>query len=882
LLGITPVAFRAQGGFAKARQSCKHFSRARLPSHPPLEQLMIQTRPRLRMASLVALAALIAGSVAFLLLRGSRMAPGDLGDSPTLPFKIAWGKLPLAFEANRGQAPSEVSFLARTRGANVFLTRRGLTVGLRGKYDLPLAVQMKLEAASLAEPSGIEELSGKANYFIGSDAKTWQTGVSLFRRVKYADVYPGVDLVYYGNHRQLEYDFILRPGANPDDIQWRIEGADSVELGANGDLIVRVAGAQLVQRRPRVYQRRGDETRELQGAYALATGNRVQFRVGGYDRSQPLVIDPVLSFSTYAGGSAEDYARGIAVDSSGIYVVGSTISPNFPVANARQPTLAGNFDAFLLKLNSTGSALIYATYLGGSGNDFGSAVAVDGAGNAYVTGWTLSTNFPTANPRQATPASAQDAFVAKVSPNGSTLGYSTYLGGNNDDFGRAIAVDPAGNAYIAGSTSSTNFPTASPWQGAVRGYFDAFVTKMNPSGSTLVYSTYLGGTLTDEANGIAIDSVGAAYVVGYTQSRDFPTLAAFQGTSGGATDAFVSKLNASGSLAYSTYLGGSSTDFGYGIAVDSSFRAVVVGQTYSTDFPIAPLAPAPDAGFQQMLSGDGTISADGFVTKLSPGGSALVYSTYLGGTGSENAFSVALDSAGNAFVTGETSSANFPALGSLQPPAGDLDVFVAELNPAGAALVYSTYVGGAAEDSARSIALDSAGNAYVAGHTRSTDFPTSPGVFQSTPGGGLDALVAAVSPSTAVTLSRIDPSTGPTAGGTSVTIRGANFMVGATVTIGGQAANNVAVTSAGTITAKTPAHATGMVDVVVTNPGGQSSTLSASFNYADAPIGGGGSGGKGCGGAGAPVGVLLGLAALLRRLRKAMRSRRVLGFRLPQ
>src|SRR5262249_39639378 len=343
-----------------------------------------------------------------------------------------------------------------------------------------------------------------------------------------------------------------------------------------------------------------------------------------------------------------------------------------------------------------------------------------------------------------------DAFVDKVSANGSTLVYSSYLGGNNNDYSRAIAVDSAGNAYVAGSTTSTNFPTASPWQPTLRGYYDAFVTKLNPSGSTLVYSTYLGGSLTDEANGIAVDSAGAAYVIGYTPSTDFQKLAAFQSPSGGPTDPLVSKLSPSGSLAYSTYLGGGSTDFGYGIAVDASGSAVAVGQTYSTNFPVAPQVPPPNGAFQQMLSGDGSISADGFVTKLSPAGSAAIYSTFLGGTGSERAFGVALDASGNVFVTGETSSVNFPTLGSLQTAGGDLDVFVTELNPVGTALIYSTYAGGAAEDSAHAIALDSAGNAYVAGHTRSTDFPTSPGVFQSTLGGGLDAFVAEVGPSTAV------------------------------------------------------------------------------------------------------------------------------------
>jgi hypothetical protein len=554
-----------------------------------------------------------------------------------------------------------------------------------------------------------------------------------------------------------------------------------------------------------------------------------------------------------------------------VYITGATFSTNFPIAAPRQTALGGNFDAFVLKLNPTGSGLIYATYLGGNGGDFGSAIGVDGSANAYVTGWTGSPNFPTANALQASARSAQDAFVTKLSPTGSSLVYSSYLGGNDRDFGRAIAVDGSGAAYVAGGTLSTDFPTASAYQRVNRGGTDGFVSKINPSGSGFIYSTYLGGGVVDQVWGIALDSTGAAYLVGTTNSPDFPTANAFRSTRAGSSDAFVTKLSSSGSLAYSTYLGGTGQDFGYGIAVDASGSAIAVGQTLSTDFPISPPLAAPNPAFQQSLSG----GADAFVTKLSPAGSTLVYSTFLGGTGSETAYGVALDASGNAFITGETLSTNFPVVGSLQNAAGDVDVFLAQLNALGSALIYSTYLGGVAEDSGRAIAVDSVGNAYVTGQTQSTNLPITSAAVQTTLGGGMDAFIAKVGPSTTLLLSSIDPTTGPTAGGINISLRGANFAAGATVTIGGVGATNVVVTNGGTISANAPAHAAGIVDVVVTNPDSQTSNLSGGFTYADPPGSGNslGSGGKGCGSAGAPVCIWLGAGTLLRRiLRQRRRS----------
>ena len=828
----------------------------------------MQLRSSLWIRSILLLAAPIALLIAIFSMRGagstSRAQSIIRSKVQRLVQPMSLGMLPLAFEANQGQAPQGVSFVARTQGGSVFLTRTGAVFAQKraDRGSRSAGFEMKLKDAPAITAVGADELSGKANYFIGNEPSRWQTGVSMYRKVKCSDVLAGIDLVYYGNQRQLEYDFIIRPGANPDAIRWSFEGTDGLELSSQGELIVRFAGNEIRQQRPRVHQQIGNETRELHGTYVLASRKEVGFQLGEYDRTQPVVIDPVLLFSTFNGGSAQDYADGVAVDASGVYVVGSTTSSNFPLASPRQSALGGGFDAFVLKLNPTGSALIYATYLGGSGGDYGTAIAVDGSGNAYVTGYTLSGNFPTANARQTALASSQDAFVTKLSPTGSTLVYSTYLGGNDNDFGNGIAVDGSGNAIIVGSTASTNFPNPNAYQSSRSGsYPNAFVSKMTADGSGFVYSTYLGGTLVNEAFGVAVDASGAAYVVGSTTSTNFPTLNAYQSTNRGSRDAFVSKFSSTGSLVYSTYLGGNGQDFGSGIAVDSSGSAIAVGDTSSSNFPVFPQPPAVNPAFQQSLNG----SSDGFVAKLSPTGSALVYSTFLGGSSSDRALAVAVDGSGNAYVTGETLSTNFPGVGSLQAAGGDLDVFVTQLNALGSALTYSTYLGGAAADSASGIALDSAGNAYVAGQTQSSNFPTTNAV-QATYGGGMDAFVAKVGGSTAVLVSSVNPNTGPTAGGTTVTLRGANFAPGATVSVGGAAATNVSVTSGGTISAITPAHVAGAVDVVVTNPNSQSSTLAGGFTYADAPSGGpGGSGGKGCGAAGAPIGLLLGLVSYLRR-----------------
>ena len=657
-------------------------------------------------------------------------------------------------------------------------------------------LRMRLIGANAkAIVTGAGELLGKSNYFIGNDPRKWRTNVPSYARVKYEGVYPGVDLVYYGNQRQLEYDFVVAPGADPNQIKLSFAGADGMRVDvASGDLVLKMGEEEVRFQKPAVYQPAvfpvpsssspsvaspsGPDARHSSlvtrhCSFVLAGNDQVAFRVAGYDPKRALVIDPVLSYSTYLGGSGNDEGLGIAVDSAGnAYVTGGTSSTDFPTVNPIQSSIQNmcSYGAcgavFVAKLNPAGSALVYSTYLGGGRGDQGYGIAVDSAGNAYVTGMTFSTDFPTVNPLQATnKAAAYTAFVAKLNPAGSALVYSTYLGGSGDDWGRGIAVDTAGNAYVTGMTISTDFPTVNPLQATSKtANYTAFVAKLNPAGSALIYSTYLGGSIEELALGIAADAAGNAYATGTTCSSDFPTANSLQASLASACsaacfggDAFVSKLNSAGSaLVYSTYLGGSSCDIGQGIAVDAAGNAYVTGVTESSDFPTAnPL--------QSSLSG----SSNAFVAKLNPAGSALAYSTYLGGSPGDSGYGIAADNAGNAYVTGWTSSTNFPTANAPQPSygGGEDDAFVAMLNPAGSALVYSTYLGGSGGDGGEGIAVDAAGNAYVTGQTSSTDFPTvnplqatnnastslSPSGAYGMPGG--TGFVAKLIPAPAVTLS---------------------------------------------------------------------------------------------------------------------------------
>jgi len=707
----------------------------------------------------------------------------------------AYGQLPLSFEANRGQTDQRVKFLSHGSGYSLFLNGDEAVLALKKpggstardqqlkpavpSAGPPAVVRMKLVGANAAaKVTGLTELPGKSNYFIGNDPKKWRTNVPNYAKVKYTSVYPGVDLVYYGNQRQLEYDFVVQPGADPRQIALQLVAPASsrdaakaktaaLRIDKNGNSVVATEGGEVIFHKPVVYQPATDNgqwTKDkhfVSGNYVLKN-DRLTFEVASYDKTKPLVIDPTLAYSTYLGGSGDDFGSGIAIDPSGnAYVTGGTVSADFPnTGGAFQTTYGGNMDAFVAKLNATGSALLYSTYLGGSGEDFAVGMAIDSAGNAYVTGFTWAfngpPNFPTTAGAFQTTSSGISAFVSKLSGSGSALLYSTYLGGSSYASASGISVDASGSAYVTGITQGGFPTTAGAFQTTYHGGEDSFVSKLNAAGSALIYSTYLGGSSLDDVFAIAVDGSGNAYVTGVTGSTDFPTTpGAFQTTYGGHGNAFVSKLNASGSaLRYSTFLGGrgdpnSGYDAGESIAVDALGNAYITGGTVSSDFPTTPGA------FQTIYGGTGVLgnpnSGDAFVSNLNVTGSALLYSTYLGGSGSDVGNGIAVDALGNAYVTGFTRSTDFPTTaGALQTTyGGNGDAFVSKLNASGSALLYSTYLGGSkTEENADfgpaygGIAIDAAGHAYVAGSTESSDFPTTTGAFRTTFGGINDAFVS--------------------------------------------------------------------------------------------------------------------------------------------
>lgn len=682
---------------------------------------------------------------------------------------------PLSFEVNEGQTDPSVRFLARASSYTCYFTKDEMVMSRPGHHGAEV-VRMRFAGASKrVRLTGTEPQAAKTNYFLGNDPAEWHRDVTNYAAVKYSGVYPGIDVVYYGNQRQLEYDIIVSAGANPERIALAFKGVKTLSIDQDGNLVLETPGGTLVQQKPVIYQNSGTGREPVAGRYVLLAGQRAGFAVAGYDKSRSLIIDPVLASSTYLGGSANDIGRAIAIDNAGnSYVTGETISLNFPGAgtSAIQAANGGGYDVFVAKLNAAGSALVYTTYLGGSHHDFGFAIAVDAAGNAYVTGETSSPTvpnagsspFPTQGPFQASYGLGGDAFITKINAAGNALLYSSYYGNSGGERGYGIAVDSSGSAYVTGSTNSTTLPGGAVQ--VVGNSYDSFVAKVNAAGSGLVYSVYLGGNNSEfstNGGGIAVDSAGNTYVAGTTASTNFPgaSSSTIQPTHGGElTDGYVAKLNATGSaLIYSTYLGGTGREEVYGIAIDSANNVYVTGVTDSTNFPTASPLQAARAG----ASGN-----DAFITKINAAGSALVYSTYLGGTAGDIAYAIAVDGPGNAYVSGWTDSSNFPTASPIQAlGAGSSDMFVSALNSAGGALLYSTYLGGSSgAEHGYGIAVDGAGNAHVTGSTGSTNFPTVAPVQPMMGGGATDAFVVAIAgpgpamPSgfsaTATTLTTID------------------------------------------------------------------------------------------------------------------------------
>jgi hypothetical protein len=669
----------------------------------------------------------------------------------------AYGSLPIRFEANVGQTDKEVKFLARGGGHSLFLTQSEAVLKLRREKswdaaDAQSLVRMKLLGADpAARMEGLGRLPGRSNYIIGRDASQWRRNVVSFAKVRYRSVYPGIDLIYYGNQRQLEYDFVVAPGADPNTIRLGFDGADQIEIDAQGDLVLRTPQGEVRQRKPVAYQEVDGSRREITSRYALKDKQEVGFELGEYDRTRPLVIDPVIAYSTYLGGSSDELTGSIAVDAAGnAYVIGLTWSLDFPTSNALQPNPGGNSeegDVFVAKFNPEG-LLVYSTYLGGSSYDDGMGIAVDEDGNAYLTGRTQSPDFPTKNALQPELAGGlfdEDFFITKLNPNGSALVYSTYLGGaTGQDLGFGLAVDNERNVYVAGVTASSDFPTLNPLQPAHAGFVDIVAAKLKADGSALVYSTYLGGGDHEDLSGVAIDGYGCLYLAGWTFSNDFPMANPLKSTlADGDLDAFVTKISADGSaFIYSTYLGGDDQDRANDITVDAFGAAYVTGISFSTNFPtVNPLQP--------VLSG----LNDAFVTKINSTGSALLYSTYLGGTDIEEGSGIAIDRRNNIYVSGRTRSDDFPTLDAAQPIPDSQDTpdngFAAKLKADGSSLIYSTYLGGKDYDDVRRIAVDARGNAYVFGFTASDDLPTTPGAVQREyrdPSGGLflDAFITKI------------------------------------------------------------------------------------------------------------------------------------------
>jgi hypothetical protein len=678
----------------------------------------------------------------------------------TVARKPDFRRLPLSFEENRCQTDACVKFLSRGPGYTLFLTPTEAVLSLSKKSgeghgnrwselnhritessNHPPTLTMRLAGANpAARVSGAEKLPGVSNYLVGNDPKRWQRGVPTYRKVRYEQVYPGIDLVYYGrsqagSERELEYDFIVAPGADPDRIALTFAGADRVRLDGRGDLVLQTGDATVRWRKPVCYQEIAGRRVPVEGAYVRRPDRSVAFDVGGYDRTLPLTIDPSLNYSTFLGGSYDDYGASITVDADGfIYVSGSTNSPNFPLRSPL-PMPGGTgvvlgTDAFVTKLTPDGQAFVFSTYFGGSGDE-GAALAIDPARNIYIAGGTSSTNLPTATPLHSY-RGRTDAFLASVTSDGSTLRYSTYLGGQDVDWASGIAVDNTGAAYVVGLTSSTDFPTVNAWRTAKAGSHDAFVARMNPAGTGLEYSTYVGGAGEDWPGRIAVDPDRRACVTGYTSSLNFPRTRALQTAHGGGVyDSFVTVLNSTGTLpAYSTYLGGSANDYGYSITCDARGAAYVCGETSSPNFPTRlPL--------QANLGG----ASDIFVTKIAPDGSSLTYSTYLGGSQWDQALGIAVHSDGSCYVTGLTNSTDFPVLNPAQANAtGYVDAIVARLNAAGSALIYSTYLGRADWDSGVGIAAGNSGDSYVIGRTTSPNFPTV-NPLTTTRRGGTDAFI---------------------------------------------------------------------------------------------------------------------------------------------
>lgn len=763
---------------------------------------------RARVVGAIALLTLIAG---LMLIPGAKLSlsnlPAKSKPAATHPVVASFAHLPLIFEPNQGQTDSQVKFVARGPRYALFLTRKSAVLKLRTSASANSVLTMDVVNANPdAEIAGADLLPGKSNYFIGNDPSQWRRNVPQFSRVRYRNIYRGVDLVYYGNQGEMEYDFQVAPQTDPGQLALKFHTADKLSITDAGDLIVPVSGGNAQLHAPRIYQLVDGRQQKVSGRFAIRTNDTVGFELGNYDRSRTLVIDPILTYSTFLGGSGDEACSiilgtgtplsgcpAVAVDSgSNAYIAGSTTSVDFPTVAPFQTTKKGTANIFVAKFNSAANTLLFSTYLGGSGTDYTAGVAIDQGFDVVVAGTTNSTNFPTtvanakANPPtqqafQTTPqnSGADHVFVSEFDPAGSALLYSTYLSGNGIDKASGLAVDSIGNAYVTGTTTSTNTPPSSSFpattgsiQTSSKAANQFFLTKVSPllSGTSSVpYSTYIGGSTPSSGStvggGVAVDSSSNAYITGGTDFTDMPVLNAFQATNNGGLDAFVTKINpapVTGSqLQYSTYLGGAGDDIGYGIAVDSTNSYITGSTTSSTNFPAA------GTGVFQSTYAGGT--SDAFLIKLTnpvttgttPGSVTMAYSTFIGGTGTDVGLAVAVDNVQGARITGWTNSPDITELNANVQSgfAGVTDAFVARIDTTATTSTapghYFTYLGGTGNDYGTGIAVDPLSASYVAGETNSGSFNASPvnPPFQNGLNGSSDAFLSKLGPLLSLSLS---------------------------------------------------------------------------------------------------------------------------------
>ncbi|WP_457601649.1 DUF7948 domain-containing protein [Hydrogenivirga sp.] len=706
-------------------------------------------------------------------------------------------EIPLFFIENRGQIDKKVKFYEKGTGHSTYFTREGIYITLSKKDSKPEVVKITpIGANPETKIESEDKLSGKVNYFKGKDPKNWRTNIPTYGKVRYKEVYEGIDLVFYGNQRRLEYDVVVKPGTDPGMVRFRYEGVKELKVNGRGELVaVLPSGREVVQRKPYVYQEIGGKKKVIEGEYVIdKEGDSFVygFRLGSYDDRYALFIDPVLSYSTYLGGGLRDYVYDMTVDDLGnVYITGFTRSPSFPTAQNAYDTTCGTdgacdglgtiSDAFIAKIDTTNtgnSSLVYSTFLGGSGSDAGYSIALDSSRNVYVAGITYSPDFPTQNAYDPTcgvgvdcDSGGNDAFMAKFDPDGNLL-YSTFIGGSNFEWNAYVAVDDSEKAYVVGSTSSSDFYTLNGYSNTKNAVRDMFLVKIDTTRSgtsSLIYSTYLGGSNNDDGKGIAVDNAGNAYIVGYTSSPDFPVVGAFDpdcGTDGYCNydglmrfaDALVAKIDTTrsgtNSLIYSTYLGGSWDDYGEDIAVDSAGNAYIVGHTTSPDFPLL-------NQYQGYTSG-----WDIFVVKVHSTGNLYLYSTYIGGDSTDLARDIAIDGSGRVYITGSTLSTDFPTTQDAYDttcgtdgncngsPNYDAYVLVMSFSGTGLNIDYSTYIGGGGSDRGYAIDIDGFENIYIAGYTFSSDFPTTLYAYQTSSAGDGDAFVMRFSKSYAVSVNK--------------------------------------------------------------------------------------------------------------------------------